>query len=498
MRTGLEYESSSTPSVPQVGDVVAGKYKIERLLGRGGMGVVFAARHEVLHQPVAIKFPTESLLESESAVARFLNEGRAAAKIRSEHVARVLDVDTIPSGLPYIVLEYLHGCDLAALLSQEHFVPMRQSVDYLMQALEAVAEAHSLGLVHRDLKPANLFLVQRSNGQTQIKVLDFGISKSIGPSTSSAVVTTSQAFLGSPAYMSPEQARNAKDVDTRTDIWALGVILYELLAGEPPFTGESPIDVLSKIIHLDPPPLTLKQPRVLPGLEDVIRRCLQRERSARYQTALDLAEALLPFGTRSARASYEGILGVLAGGSPWASQTRGESIAAHSATTVSQNVAAEPSSDFPIDPADPVVGNEASARGARASVRGALLTGALIGVAAILTLALAPSRPSKDGHVDPPPSSPPTVIAAPTPPSPPLNVATANDRNTSTELSDPKPSSTSTTDVGAAKPPAVIKRSKSQPSPPSMTKPSAVATEPTQTAPHTPQVGESSPNPRRL
>ena len=121
MQTGLEYGSSSTPSVPQVGDVVAGKYKIERLLGRGGMGVVFAAQHEVLHQLVAIKFPTESLLESESAVARFLNEGRAAAKIRSEHVARVLDVDTIPSGLPYIVLEYLHGCDLADLQATSTF-----------------------------------------------------------------------------------------------------------------------------------------------------------------------------------------------------------------------------------------------------------------------------------------------------------------------------------------------------------------------------------------
>ncbi len=298
-------------ALPCIGDVVADKYRLESSLGRGAMGSVFSARHELLHQRVAIKFLAEEILDSPAAVSRFMHEGRAAARIRNEHAVRVLDVDTLPTGWPYIVLEYLDGCDMAEFLHQRGSLPVSQSVDFVMQALEAVAEAHVLGLVHRDLKPANLFIVRRSDGKKQVKVLDFGISKSISEASSAIGLTSSHALLGSPAYMSPEQATSAKDVDARADIWAVGVILYELIAGDPPFTGKSVIDVLRKVSHVDPQPLTAKRPDVTSELEEVIFRCLRRNRNARFRSAADLANALLPFGSDGARSSYESILGVL-------------------------------------------------------------------------------------------------------------------------------------------------------------------------------------------
>ena len=233
----------STEGLPQPGDVLAGKYRVERVLGSGGMGVVVAAMHLTLQERVALKFLLPEGAKKEETVTRFLREARAAAKIKSEHVARVSDVGTLESGAPYLVMEYLDGSDLSALLRRDGPLPPRDAVEYVLQACEALAEAHAVGIVHRDLKPANLFLARHAGGAPRIKVLDFGISKltardpSMPPDDPS--MTRTRAWLGSPLYMSPEQMRSARDVDTRTDIWALGVILYELLSGKPPFDGET-------------------------------------------------------------------------------------------------------------------------------------------------------------------------------------------------------------------------------------------------------------------
>src|SRR5580704_2008082 len=198
------------------GEVLAGKYRVDRVLGEGGMGVVVAAHHLQLDQKVALKFLLPDALENSDSVARFRREAQAAVKIKSEHVARVTDVGELENGAPYIVMEYLEGSDLADWLREHGPLPIEQAVDFVLQACEALAEAHVLGIVHRDLKPANLFCLQKPDGSVCIKVLDFGISKVLTPgAASSSEMTRTTAFLGSPLYMSPEQLQMSKGVDTR-------------------------------------------------------------------------------------------------------------------------------------------------------------------------------------------------------------------------------------------------------------------------------------------
>ena len=212
----------------QEGDVLAGKYRVEKVLGFGGMGVVVSAFRGDLEQRVAVKFLSEAAAERTDAAERFRREARAAAKIRSEHVARVLDVGTLDTGLPYMVMEFLEGNDISDELNQHpHGLPMVEAVDFMLQAIEALAEAHAAGVVHRDLKPGNIFLARRADGSRRVKVLDFGISKALsGTSVEELSLTKTAALIGSPLYMAPEQMRSAKDVDTRADIWSLGAMLY--------------------------------------------------------------------------------------------------------------------------------------------------------------------------------------------------------------------------------------------------------------------------------
>jgi serine/threonine protein kinase len=292
------------PSPPvSLGDVIAGKYRVERVLGSGGMAFVVAARHEELGQLVAIKLLRPELPEHNVAAARFLREARAAARIQSDHVARVFDVG-MTEGDPYMVMEHLEGADLdETLLSRGRF-PIAEAVDYTLEALEAVAHAHALGIVHRDLKPANMFLAARPDGSKRIKVLDFGISKASGLSASGGVgvvVTSPNAVLGSPAYMSPEQARSSTTVDLRTDLWSIGVILYELISGRHPFNGDTAPRMLASIARDAPTPLRSRCPDAPEALWQVILRCLERDLDARYQNAAELARALSPFGSERTR-----------------------------------------------------------------------------------------------------------------------------------------------------------------------------------------------------
>lgn len=251
--------SSATPDLPDVprpGDVLAGKYRVERILGAGGMGVVLAAWHLVLERRVAVKFLLPAAAQLPDAGARFLREARAAAALEGEHVARVLDVGTLDHGAPYMVLEHLQGADLAAVLKERGPLPISEAVDLLLQAGLAIAEAHARGILHRDLKPKNLFLTRRPDGTPLVKVLDFGLSKILqgtqGPADAS--LTATGLIAGSIHYMSPEQIRSLKHADARTDVWALGVIFYEMLGGRRPFQGEGIPAVAAAVIADTPSP----------------------------------------------------------------------------------------------------------------------------------------------------------------------------------------------------------------------------------------------------
>jgi serine/threonine-protein kinase len=307
-----EVESAAT-ALPQEGAVLEGKYRIEHVLGEGGMCVVYAARHLQLEERVAVKILRPEMLDEPDIVERFLREGRAAIRIHSEHVVRIFDVGTLASGDPYLVMEYLQGSDLDALLLANGPLPIQAAVDYVLQAGEAIAEAHTLGIVHRDLKPANLFLTRRADGSPWVKVLDFGISKVLSRQSMAPDVglTGAAMVMGSPRYMSPEQMRSTKNVDARTDIWSIGAILHELLAGEPPFKGNTMPEICATILQDPAPPIATIRPEVPAGLEAAILHCLQKEPAERFAHMGDVAIALAEFASPSGRASAHRIVGIL-------------------------------------------------------------------------------------------------------------------------------------------------------------------------------------------
>jgi serine/threonine-protein kinase len=298
------------------GDVLAGKYRVEHVLGVGGMGVVVAAHHIQLDERVALKFLLPEALANPAALSRFEREARAAVKIKSEHVARVTDVGRLESGVPYMVMEYLDGRDLSSWLANSGPLGVEQAVDFILQACEAIAEAHALGIVHRDLKPANLFCIRRPDGQLSIKVLDFGISKVTTVGAAAHEMTRTSAMVGSPLYMSPEQMQSSKGVDVRTDIWSLGLIFFELVAGRTPFQADTVTELAIKVATQPAPPLRAFRSDVPPVLEAVIDICLQKERDQRYQTVGDFAIALAGFASLRGRASVDRVLGTLRTSNP--------------------------------------------------------------------------------------------------------------------------------------------------------------------------------------
>jgi serine/threonine-protein kinase len=251
------------------------------------MGMVYRAHHLALNEDVAIKMLRDAAAADEEAVARFLREAQSAAKLKSEHVARVSDVSD-QDGTPFMVMEYLYGADLGALVEQNGPMWPGIAVDLLLQACDAISEAHSLGIVHRDIKPGNLFVSFRPDDTAIVKVLDFGISKSANNLDMS--LTQTQSVLGSPAYMSPEQMRSARSVDARSDIWSLGTVLYEIVEGRRPFQADS-FSEMCVMVAADPPaPMTHA-----PELSAVIHRCLEKRPEARYANVAELVRDLLPF-----------------------------------------------------------------------------------------------------------------------------------------------------------------------------------------------------------
>ncbi len=282
------------------GDIVADKYRVDSVIAKGGMGTVYAATHVTLRQRVAIKELLPGAVIVRGASERFLREAQMAALLTSRHVLRILDFGQI-DGLPFIVMELLNGHDLASELRRCKKLSVERATDYVLQACVGVAEAHARGIIHRDLKPGNLFLSHSVDGAVEIKVLDFGISKILSNADAQVDLTKTSNVLGSPRYMSPEQVRSSKHVDQRSDIWALGVILYQLVSGKRPFEGPTESAVLAQIVADPPPPLHTLEPTIPAAFERLVLNCLEKNPERRPGCILALARGLMEFAPDATR-----------------------------------------------------------------------------------------------------------------------------------------------------------------------------------------------------
>jgi eukaryotic-like serine/threonine-protein kinase len=301
------FVSASPPAAFPPGTLMGQKYRVDGVLGWGGMGVVLRATHLELDAPVAIKVLHDELAQREEVVDRLLFEARAAARLRSRHIVRVSDVGRLESGAPYIVMELLEGADLASILWERGALQVNEAVDYIIQACEGLAEAHAFGLVHRDLKPENLFIASTPEGDV-LKILDFGISKAVEGSlscTPRATVTSADNAVGSPYYMSPEQMRASRDVDARADIWSLGAILFELLTGRCPFESDSIPTLCAQVLRDEPASVRAFASDVPAELALIVDLCLRKNANERFQHVEELASALSAFLKNGAEAGTD-------------------------------------------------------------------------------------------------------------------------------------------------------------------------------------------------
>ena len=284
---------------PQPGEVLEGKYQIEKIVGEGGMGAVALATHVLRRARVALKFMNPMYLPVPGAIERFRNEGVAASQIQSDHCVQIFDVGALPNGAPYLVMEYLAGLDLAQLLVRDGRpgLPVERAVHFTLQILRGLQAAHGKGIVHRDMKPSNCFVVNKDGEDDFVKLLDFGISKVRQPGEQA--LTQTNSALGTPLYMSPEQAKSPRDVDSRSDIYSVGVILYELLTGKTPFFSESGefTEILFKLFTTDAPHIKTVRPDVPDALAAVVHHALSRDQNQRFADVMQFAEALAPFAS---------------------------------------------------------------------------------------------------------------------------------------------------------------------------------------------------------
>ncbi len=296
---------------PNEGDVIEGKYRVDRMLGEGGMGAVFAATHLIRKAPVALKFMSPSAAEVPEAVGRFMNEAVAASELSSDHVVKVFDVGRWGE-IPYLVMEYLQGHDLAEEIDQcvARGQPMEtgRAIHFVLQVLRALQVAHAKGIVHRDLKPANAFLVTHEGEPDFVKLLDFGISKR-SQEQGAVSLTRTNVAMGTPLYMAPEQAKSARDADARSDLYSVAAILYELLANRPPLEAETYNMILFKLFQEDPKPIGELRPDLPAGLDEVVHQGLAKEPMSRFQNATSFAEALAPYADERSRVVLSRLLG---------------------------------------------------------------------------------------------------------------------------------------------------------------------------------------------
>jgi len=441
--------------------VIADKYRVERVIAEGGMGAVIAARHADLGELRAIKIVLSAACRDRRVVKRFMQEARATVRLKSEHAVQIHDVGSLPSGEPYMVMEYLEGEDLARVLKNGGPLPVAQAADFVLQALEAVAEAHVAGIVHRDLKPANLFLTESADGLPSVKVLDFGISKLTGTLavTADFEVTTSEVFLGSPHYMPPEQMRKAHSIDERADIWAVGVVLYRLLTGKLPFSGRAVADICAEVINGSPRPPTELRRDIPAGLEAVILRCLEKDREQRYPNVADLATALVPFGTEGSAQSAERIGRMM---SVVPSDAAGQQAIEPVATAPLGPLATEPSpAEAPAGPSEGSVGTVSAwgqpgpatpkpKRALRLTMLAAVLglgAIALVGVAAVVWRA---SKPPEPASASSPPVAASTDEASAAEPEPTATPAEPSAAEASPDAGAPPKPSASTAPTASA------------------------------------------------
>jgi serine/threonine-protein kinase len=393
------------------GEVIAERYVVEEVLRSGGMGLIVRARHRALGQTVAIKFIRESLASDAEVFARFSREARTVASIQSDKVVRMLDFGVLPQGLPYMVMEYLSGQDLKCELTRRATLPIEEAVDYAIQAADGLAAAHARGVIHRDIKLANLFLVEHSKTQRSIKVVDFGVSKLDRPADDLELTGTAVS-LGSPTYMSPEQIRSARNVDLRTDIWSLGVVLYKMLTGAFPFSGND-VGAISAAIAADAPvaPRQLR-PEIPAELEAVVLRCLEKKKEARFDSTASLARALAPFASETCRLAAQHVTTCTPDDSPATREPERDGSSTTAATAMETHV------DIVMDTAaGSVMDSQSSAR--RTSRRALAAVGllALVLVAGAGALALRASSVARVIKADPPvapASEPPVSVAAET------------------------------------------------------------------------------------
>ena len=291
---------------------IAGKYQLQGLIGEGGMGVVLAAVDTTLQRQVAIKMLRWNHASRQGSVARFFREARAAAQLQGEHVVRVYDVGNHDGRTPYIAMEYLAGVDLATVLAQRRQLGLEEIVGYVLQSCEGLAEAHAMGTVHRDVKPSNLFLAHRVATAPCLKVLDFGIAATAN-SAGAMAITDRDELVGTPTYMAPEQMLSARAAGIASDIWSLGIILYEALVGAPPFEEKNPVALMVRTRSVDAPSLSSARPDLPRELAAVVARCLCRDPDARFANVGELAAALARFGGAGAADAVYRVFGMLSG-----------------------------------------------------------------------------------------------------------------------------------------------------------------------------------------
>jgi serine/threonine-protein kinase len=468
------------------GTVLAGKYRVERVLGEGGMGIVVAARHTQLDQRVAVKFMRTEALGQGDGIDRFLREARAAARLEGEHVVRVTDIGTLDDGAPYIVMEYLDGRDLGSVLAERGRIPVAEAAHYVIEACEAMTEAHAQGIVHRDLKPENLFLARRPGRRPIVKVLDFGISKLLENSDALSSTRTS-VMMGSPAYMSPEQMQSPKYVDGRTDLWSLGVILYQLTSGKLPYYAESVLMLSALVLTQEPPPLLHVAPDIPPAFANVVHRCLTRDLTQRFQTADELAEALsqavagLPaprltsdaVGLRTPTAGLPrtSMAAPAAGAevhAPAGSSTPGPMLLAPSGP-VSVQAETVRHTPVPAAVASSTIGPPAKRRLVVPALAAITIVGGIVAFAVIKAGGSDDAEPATPAPAVEPigetPPAPPTPTPAPAPPDPATATMTTPDAAVAPAVPDPDPAVTSPDPdpVVKKKPPKRPKRPKEKP-----------------------------------
>jgi serine/threonine-protein kinase len=469
-------ELAHNPSPVREGDVIAGKYKVEKVLGIGGMGVVVAATHVDLRQKVALKFLLPAAATSSELVERFLREARASVRLKGKHVAQVLDVGRLDNGCPYLVMEYLDGHDLSfAIKDAAGPMPVESVATYILHACEGLAEAHALGIVHRDLKPGNLFLTKTLGGHPMVKVLDFGISKTLDPinvEDQISSLTKTEMLLGSPLYMSPEQLRSSKNVDSRADVWAIGAIAYEMLTSKVPFEADSLLELCWKVAQENARPILEVRPDMPEPLAKAVMRCLEKDVSLRWSDVGALAVAVEPFAAERERGSAARAVDVLKTSTRRTNPNPPEALPTPQEIPKQQVVVAAPSSSKQDGEAWGTTQREGVSPLARAiRRRNMMIVGVGVGALTLAAIGFAASRSGGAPATTTNASGNTTASVSATASTPATPSVTASSMPTPTETV----SASATASTTAAAPPTVIRNkpqpttAKSAPKPPTST-----------------------------